>query len=118
MRVIYKGRGNGKTKLLIERSAAFQIPIVVRTRKSVSYILRFAKDLNLKIPEPLTVDDIRTGKTQGTISQQILIDDAEPIIEEALRCYLNGLEAECIALTNPFEKTIPEEVITLEETNV
>ena len=83
MKIIAKGRGKGKTTELIKMSAEKQIPIVCRT-SSIKYIKEQAKQMNLKIPEPIPFHWTDINKPCfGGITGKVLIDDVD--------CILTGL---------------------------
>ena len=80
MKIIAKGRGQGKTTELIKISADKQIPIVCDT-SSVQYIIDKAKEMNLKIPQPLTVQQLNMIQWRD---KSILVDNAELILQNKL----------------------------------
>lgn len=81
-------RGKGKSTALIYTSATTGIPIVTYTKKHCGYITEKAREYGVKIPTPVTVEEVRNGNLSGTGVTELLIDDAEEIIADALRKYL------------------------------
>lgn len=68
-------RGTGKTTRLVQESAKRQIPIVCPTNANAKIIFQRAKELNLQIPNPISVLDLNIEKHIGV--GNILIDDAD-----------------------------------------
>lgn len=64
MKLIIKDRGMGKTTQLIHISEATGYPIVVAYKTMIDNIKSTATKLGCKIPEPVLVSDIVTGKIQ------------------------------------------------------
>ena len=88
---IQRPRGGNKTTTLCYLSEATRYPIVTHSQRQVAYIKELAEKLQLNIPDPITVEDIRhNGKTKGRHDISLLIDDAEDIIEAALTEYLSA----------------------------
>lgn len=67
------GRGSGKTRFLIEKSAVLKIPIVCNNPSFVEYT---AKDMGIDIPKPLSYFDVVNGKPNHTMGMNgVLIDE-------------------------------------------
>lgn len=68
---IYCGvRASGKTMKAILLSAEKQMPIVVSNYHEIEHIKYMAKEMNLKIPDPIIVEDVRKkvkGNRKGLI---------------------------------------------------
>ena len=96
---LVKPRGTGKTTALIYTSATTKIPIVAYNHKHCEYIKQKAREYGVTIPEPVTAEGVRIGVLTGTGVTELLIDDAEDIIADALRKYL-GKDIVCVTLTN------------------
>lgn len=80
-KLIFGDRHSGKTTELIKESARTGAYIVVSRMNEAHYVFRFAKELGLNIPFPLTVTDIISEPSSSYIFQKgILIDDLEEII--------------------------------------
>lgn len=63
MDIIIGKRGYGKTAKLIRRSADEQIYILTATRVRANHIAKMAKEMGLKIPYPVTVNEyLRKGE--------------------------------------------------------
>lgn len=70
MKIYCGGRANGKTIKIIQLSAEKQIPIVCFSYHQIEHIKHRAKEMNLKIPEPIMVEDVRKkviGNRRGLI---------------------------------------------------
>lgn len=89
MNLLIKDRSSGKTTGLIYTSEATQYPIVTFNRISIDYIKEMAKDMGCLIPEPLCVEDFRSGYVRGRrLPDNVLLDEAGMIIGDALKMYL------------------------------
>ena len=96
MKIIARNRSKGKTTELIKISAEKQIPIVCDT-SSVQYIIDKAKEMNLKIPQPLTVQQLNMIQWRD---KSILVDNAELILQNKL-----GHKIEAISIsTNDYNE--------------
>lgn len=108
MKIINLARGQGKTMRLLYVSEFNEIPILCRNKRMKESLLHTAREMNLKIPEPIIVDDIFSNKLRGNHEKSdkgILIDDAELVLQELLyRLEVYG-EIRAITLTKP-EKDI------------
>jgi hypothetical protein len=80
MKIILDNRGSGKTKKLILESAETGAVIVAINYSMVQYCLRFARHLNVKIPEPITFSDFISGHYRTRDIPGLLIDDADVLI--------------------------------------
>lgn len=94
MRIIYKGRGEGKTFELIKMASENNLYIVARDIKAVDYIINLAKKHNFFIPYPLTYNEFFNRKYYGKQIKGFLIDDAEVFLQ-----YLTTVPIEAISLT-------------------
>lgn len=86
MEVIIKARGTGKTKEMIEHAAENDYTIVCLNQKMKRYTIQMSKEMGLKIPDPVTVDELRylDISTKGK-RQKFAVDDADVILQELLR---------------------------------
>lgn len=75
MNKLIMSRGTGKTTRLVQESAKRQIPIVCPTDINAKIILQRAKELNLQIPNPIPVLDLKIERHIGV--GDILVDDAD-----------------------------------------
>lgn len=83
MNIIYKGRGKGKTTEIIKMSAEKNLYILVANRNQQREVFNLAKDLNLSIPFPITVEEyFNSNKLRGSFINAILIDDADDILKQ------------------------------------
>lgn len=85
MEVIKKGKGEGKTRALIELSAENKHIIVCRGREEVIRIFEYSKQLGLEIPVPITFYNFRTGgRLGGRLDSDLegyMIDDLDAFLE-------------------------------------
>ena len=95
MRYIIKGRQQGKTHKLIIASEVTGYPIMLPDEKRKHFIKDMAKEMGCDIPEPISYEHyMRYGG--GSSIENILIDDAESIIEKMLK---NTLKTNVVAVT-------------------
>lgn len=95
MRYLIKGRQQGKTHKLIIASEVTGYPILVSDEKRRRFIIDMAKEMGCHIPEPVNYEK-RMRFSDGHYNEKILIDDAEKIIESALKA---TLRSEVVAVT-------------------
>lgn len=81
MIVIKDKPGSGKTKKLIQLSAETGCTIVTANLSTVKFTLRFAEDLGLKIPEPITFSSFFSRRYRGIRIKGFLFDDADSFIQ-------------------------------------
>ena len=96
MEIIYKGRQQGKTAELIQRSAQTNTYIVVRSAQDAQRINKMALAMGLNIPYPITVEEIKRTHWQGTHIKKILVDDAERV----LQAFIGPVEIDALTLTD------------------
>lgn len=78
MEIYTSGRGQGKTLKAIQLSAEKQMPIVCFSYHQMEYIKYSAKEMNLKIPEPIIFEDVRRkviGNRRG-----LIVDDLDLLL--------------------------------------
>lgn len=94
MKLIIKDRGMGKTIQLIHISEATGYPIVVAYKTMIDNIKSMATKLGCKIPEPVLISDMTTGKTQY---DNILVDEValDGVLKKALNNYFNSNVVAC-----------------------
>lgn len=93
MKVIYKGRGQGKTYDMIKLASENNGYILCSTVQLARYIYDLSKDMGLDIHFPITYSDLPL--TKGQQIDNILIDNAEDIIEIAV-----GKKVSAISITD------------------
>lgn len=98
MRFINRGRGTGKTLMMIHTSYVTGMPIVVNSHKKACYIQDMAKQMGLDI----NVYSIEERQKLHGYSD-ILIDDAEEIINRVLNEYF-GRSVTAVTVTIPMYK--------------
>lgn len=81
MIVIKDKPGSGKTKRLIQLSAETRCTIVTSNMQSVKYTERFAKDMGLEIPTPITFSDFTFKRYRGKYLHGFLFDDADGFLQ-------------------------------------
>jgi hypothetical protein len=80
LKVIARGRQTGKTTELIKRSAETGFPIVCRHRVAANVIQEQAKNLNLKIPDPITYFDFISPAFRLSNKTPVLIDGGAELL--------------------------------------
>lgn len=108
MRLIIKGRGQGKTAELIYTSEVTGYPIIAHSEKQRDYIKEMAKKMNCIIPNPYTVQEL-TSQTfrhgRRLDEQKMLLDDAELIIGAVINNYL-GTDVVSATLTDQLKEWV------------
>ena len=89
------GRGKGKTTYLVMRSARTQTYILTLNKKRAKEISRIADTMGLHIPYPITLEEYLHNKLRGTFITNILIDDADDI----LQALFSPLKIDAITMT-------------------
>lgn len=97
--LIMKDRGTGKTTQLLYTSATTQYPIMVQNKLQTKLLLDKAKDLNLIIPVPMTVEEFKNGRCHGMNHDHVLVDEGYNLIGESLDYYL-GAHVAAVTLTD------------------
>lgn len=82
MKIINLGRCQGKTIRLLYASEWQNIPILCANHCQKEYLKEKARDLGLKIPEPITPSSLARGKTEH---KDILIDEAPLVLQSLLK---------------------------------
>lgn len=100
MKIINRGRGTGKTVMLIHSAYITGASIIVFDNSMKEHVLRTAKDIGCEGIEVITLEDIRVLKHFG--SQKVLVDEADRLFERALECFL-GCKIEACTMTIPIE---------------
>lgn len=83
MKVIAKGRGNGKTAELINMSHETKCYISVQTPNQAKEIFARAKSQGFNIPYPILYSDLIGGKLRSTsvAYRGVLIDEAQILLK-------------------------------------
>lgn len=99
-KLILGDRQSGKTTELIKESARTGAYIVVSRMNEAHYVFRFAKELGLNIPFPLTVAEVICESPSSYIFQKgILIDNLERILCRLFNYItINAATVDCTAL--------------------
>lgn len=95
MKILNKQRGGGKTTEAIIHSNKEWKYILTTDRKRVEQIAKLAKDLEIDIPFPITVDElIRSQKLRGSNIRGLIIDELDDVLHA-----LTGYEVSLATLT-------------------
>lgn len=95
MKIINLGRQQGKTTRLLYASEWNQTPILFATHQMKKYAEWQAKELGLKIPEPLCVQELKDRDVGHT---DVLVDEAPLVLRNLLSTF--GIkEVKAITLT-------------------
>lgn len=85
MNIIIGKRCSGKTTELIKKSAEKRIYILVATRHRAEALDKYAKNMGLDIPFPVTIEEYLKGsKFRGSCIRRdgLLIDDADDVLQQ------------------------------------
>ena len=94
MKKIILGRGEGKTKELIQLSHDTNTYILVADRSRQREIFSFAHDLGIDILNPVTVEEYMRTHFRGNFIKHVLIDDADDV----LKTIFNNLTIDAITM--------------------
>lgn len=99
MKIINLGRGQGKTTRLLYASEFNDVPILCANKNHKSELVWRAKELGLKIPEPIIVSDLTSNKFMGQEYRRkdILVDEAPYVLQNLIRQL--GMDGEVKAIT-------------------
>ena len=86
MKIINLGRGQGKTTRLLYASEFNDIPILCSTETEKDYLWKRAYSYGLKIPEPISVNDIIANKHRGSeiANKPVLVDESPMVLQNLL----------------------------------
>lgn len=93
MEIVNLDRRRGKTYFLVKRSAIMEYPILCYNKDQVEHIKNVARDLKLKIPEPIVVrkSNLNNVFRGRKFKQKYLIDDIDVFLS-----FLLGESIECV----------------------
>lgn len=86
--LIIKDRATGKTTQLLYTSATTQYPIIVQNKLQTKLLLAKAKEIDLTIPVPMTVEKFKNSC--GMNHDCVLADEGYDLIGEAPDYYLGA----------------------------
>ncbi len=95
MKIIIKGKGEGKTTDLIRMSHELFYYIICHSRDEASRIFIKAQSMGLDIPHPLTFDEFIIGEFYAKGIRGFLIDNVELLLAHLAR----GVEIGAITIT-------------------
>ena len=101
-RLLIKERGERKTTGLLYTSEATGYPIIVNTEMQLTYLMQQAKDLNINIPAPMTVRQLREQRGIRK-PKNVLVDEEYGVIHDALQNYL-GSQVVALTFTDSLRK--------------
>lgn len=99
MRLLIKDRAKGKTTQMIYTSESTGYPIIVETQMQKNFIMDKAKEMDIIIPEPITMNEATNIKGRIRADDKVIIDEGYNIIEKALRAYI-GCDVVAVTLTD------------------
>lgn len=97
MRLILGQKGDGKTKECLLMSAQTGYYIVCADRHTASALAQWALDLNLKMPFPITFEDLRQGRFYSKGIKGFIIDNADQLLEDLCK----GTYLHAVTMTSP-----------------
>lgn len=101
MRLLIKDKGQGKTTGLIYASEATGYPIVTFGNVQAKIIKDTAEQMGCVIPEPLTVDELKTRRLPSDTN--VLLDEVTTILDKALKSYL-GVNVVCATMSDDLKE--------------
>lgn len=105
MKIINMGRGQGKTTKLIKISSERKIPIVCTTVIKKRIIEEMAKEMDLKIPEPIEVDILLRNKDgYRNRYETLLIDDLKEILSKIMNSNISFVTTSCEVIEGELSK--------------
>ena len=106
MKKIFRPRQQGKTTELIKLSEATGHYILVADRKRADCVFQMAEKMGCHILNPVTVYDyFRTHGFRGSYIKDILIDDADAVLQRVFDC----VNVEAITMTFEEEQEAAEQ---------
>lgn len=103
MNIIFEKRGSGKTSKLIITSFITKYPIVCNNNVERDNILSMAKEMNISIPDPITMSDFCGPIGKGTRIKNILVDELD--LEKVINFYFSynhaGVNVAAVTITDP-----------------
>ena len=100
MKIINRGRGTGKTTMLIHTSYITGYPIIVIDDKRATQVREQAQAIGCKDIEVVSFEEIRVCAKRRFGG--VLIDEATDFIEKALQMLIGGAVVGC-TMTVPFD---------------
>lgn len=98
MYFIHGGRATGKTTMLLQQSAMTGVPIMTTNYHRIAIYKDLAKQMGLKIPEPILWRNRQEG--QGFDRHQVLIDDGEMFLDYVL-VHTSGVRCAGMTICEP-----------------
>lgn len=90
MRFINKGRGTGKTTMMIHSAYATGYPIIVTTHIRRDLILQQAHEMNCDDIDVYTVDEWTRLRIHSNAEQNVFVDETEDLLKKILNAYLGA----------------------------
>ena len=87
MKIINKGRRNGKSIELLYASEVTGYRIICPNEQQAQYLKKMADELGLIIPEPMSYKRYVSIKGFSLNADKILIDNVDHILDEILAAY-------------------------------
>ena len=95
MKIVNMGRGQGKTKRLIQYSSVNNIPIVCWSRQHCKIIKEMAEEMKLKIPEPIIAENQDIQPRGKIIYDKVVIDDLGIVLRKLTGCDVDLASTSC-----------------------
>jgi hypothetical protein len=80
MKIILGSNGSGKTKKMIEFSAANNVPILCESKARADRLLHKAMGYGMKIPLPIVFEEF-----DSSLAKEVCIDEINGLIEKVLK---------------------------------
>ncbi len=111
MKIIYKGRAQGKTTELIKLVAAENLYMIVKSRVEAERVSELARTMNLRINFPLTFEEFIMGSFQSRGIKGFAIDNGEMLITLLVKSMSRGVPIQAINIEK-LEPNLKLEIIT------
>ncbi|API89410.1 hypothetical protein BKP56_09150 [Marinilactibacillus sp. 15R] len=87
MTIIFKGgRRSGKTTAAIKEAAKRHLYILVHNRVQAEKVFRMAREMELKIPYPITINELQQfGVAESIKRNGLIVEEGQWILEGLLR---------------------------------
>lgn len=92
MEILRADIGRGKTTELIKISHDQWKYIICRDRKRAEFIESYARELNIDIPFPITVEEL---PLRSDFIKSVLVDDIEDVLEYIIRKPIDYATTSC-----------------------
>ena len=87
MKIFNLPRQTGKTTRMLYASEYHNAPILCANQATKHYVAEMARQSQINIPKPITIDDIVNHKIKSQGCKGIMVDDIERVLQSILVQY-------------------------------